>query len=147
MLKTGIRLDGPEAADNVWLTCCALHNFVLEEDGLAEEWLGSIGQNDVDDFRRYAPFALQRLSDSEIKTFGSREHERLCHEETSREQREMLIDSENVQQMSDYTGPIQYDEDGAIYVNSLTYDSFRSRIEEHFDILFERKRVRWPKQK
>jgi DDE superfamily endonuclease len=29
ILKTGIRLDGPEAADNVWLTCCASHNLLL----------------------------------------------------------------------------------------------------------------------
>jgi hypothetical protein len=26
--------DGVESADHVWLTCCALHNMLLEVDGL-----------------------------------------------------------------------------------------------------------------
>ena len=34
VLKTGIRLHGAEAADNIWCTCCALHNMLLEIDGL-----------------------------------------------------------------------------------------------------------------
>ena len=35
ILKTGIRLDGPKAADDIWLTCCGLHNMLLFADGLA----------------------------------------------------------------------------------------------------------------
>jgi DDE superfamily endonuclease len=73
ILKTGIRLDGPEAADKCWLTCCALHNFLLEEDGL-EDWNGEMGLNDIADIA-YAPFALQRLSAEEFASFGSRQHE------------------------------------------------------------------------
>jgi hypothetical protein len=30
ILKTGIRLHTTKEADNVWLTCCALHNILLE---------------------------------------------------------------------------------------------------------------------
>ena len=30
--------DGIEACDKVWYTCCALHNFPLEEDQLSERW-------------------------------------------------------------------------------------------------------------
>mmetsp|Transcript_24679 Transcript_24679/g.32236 ORF Transcript_24679/g.32236 Transcript_24679/m.32236 type:complete len:223 (-) Transcript_24679:189-857(-) len=33
ILKTGIPLNGIEATDHIWATCCALHNFLLEEDG------------------------------------------------------------------------------------------------------------------
>jgi hypothetical protein len=29
ILKTGVRVHGVEATDKIWLTCCALHNFVL----------------------------------------------------------------------------------------------------------------------
>ncbi len=36
ILKTGVRVHGVEATDKIWLTCCALHNFVLEADGLNE---------------------------------------------------------------------------------------------------------------
>ena len=38
ILKCGIRLHGVEATDKVWRTCCALHNMLLEADGLSAEW-------------------------------------------------------------------------------------------------------------
>jgi len=38
VLKTGISLHGIDVCDNVWYTCCALHNFLLEEDNLSERW-------------------------------------------------------------------------------------------------------------
>ena len=37
-LKTGIPLHGIEVCDKVWYTCCALHNFLLEEDNLSNRW-------------------------------------------------------------------------------------------------------------
>ena len=38
VLKNGICVRGPAATDNIWLPCCALHNFLLEEDGLDQPW-------------------------------------------------------------------------------------------------------------
>jgi hypothetical protein len=38
ILKSGIRLQGVDAVDKIWLTCCALHNWLLEIDGLNAEW-------------------------------------------------------------------------------------------------------------
>jgi hypothetical protein len=38
ILQRGIALHGIEATDKIWLTCCALHNFLLEEDGLDTNW-------------------------------------------------------------------------------------------------------------
>jgi hypothetical protein len=38
ILKSGIRLQGVDAVNNIWLTCCALHNWLLEIDGLNAEW-------------------------------------------------------------------------------------------------------------
>jgi hypothetical protein len=35
VLKTGIRMHITEVADNIWLTCCALHNMLLDVDGLS----------------------------------------------------------------------------------------------------------------
>ena len=37
-MKSGIRLQGVDAVDKIWLTCCALHNWFLEIDGLNAEW-------------------------------------------------------------------------------------------------------------
>jgi hypothetical protein len=38
VLKTGIRLFGTDGPDKVFLTCCALHNCLLEIDGLDQKW-------------------------------------------------------------------------------------------------------------
>ena len=38
ILKSGIRVHGIETADQIWLTCCALHNWLLTEDGLNKQW-------------------------------------------------------------------------------------------------------------
>ena len=61
ILKTGIRLHGTDAADKIWMTCCALHNWLLEVDGLSEgwesgtrsEWEGELGDNDTEDIENY----------------------------------------------------------------------------------------------
>jgi len=42
MLKTGIRVGGIETVNKIWLTCCALHNMLLEVDGLNQEWEGGV---------------------------------------------------------------------------------------------------------
>jgi hypothetical protein len=38
ILKSGICLQGVDAVDKIWLTCCALHNWLLEIDGLNAKW-------------------------------------------------------------------------------------------------------------
>ena len=40
ILKTGIRLEGVDSVDNIWLTYCALHNWLLEIDVLDDNWNG-----------------------------------------------------------------------------------------------------------
>ena len=37
-MKLGIRINGVDVVDNIWFTCCALHNLLLEIDGLHAEW-------------------------------------------------------------------------------------------------------------
>ena len=56
-MKTGIRVHGLEEADMIWKTCLALHNRLLEIDGLDEQWnsgvpsrwQGEDGQHDATD--------------------------------------------------------------------------------------------------
>jgi hypothetical protein len=38
MLKSVIHLHGTNAIDYIWYTCCALHNMLLEVDGLDQPW-------------------------------------------------------------------------------------------------------------
>jgi hypothetical protein len=34
ILKAGVRIHGINSVDYIWFTCCALHNWLLEIDGL-----------------------------------------------------------------------------------------------------------------
>ena len=63
-LRYGIRLHGIESCDKLWLTCCALHNFLLEVDGLHDQWrngVKSIYETEMDNSTDL-PFALKRLA-------------------------------------------------------------------------------------
>jgi len=60
ILKTGIRLQGMEVTNKIWKTCCALHNWLLEVDGMDGEWMGAIGQHDQLDIMQHVPLALQQ---------------------------------------------------------------------------------------
>ena len=42
ILKAGIRLYGVDGIDNIWNTCCALHNLLLDKDGRLGQWDGEI---------------------------------------------------------------------------------------------------------
>ena len=70
ILKTVVRLHGVEQVDKVWLTCCALHNWLLDIDGLDEEWKngvstnvweGDMGQLDFEGVNPSIPDAITRL--------------------------------------------------------------------------------------
>jgi hypothetical protein len=75
ILKTGIRMHNTKVADNVWLMCCALHNMLLNVDGLSVGWQNGVpsywqvkenGQFELSDM----PRAIRRLiSPSEVRDF------------------------------------------------------------------------------
>jgi len=78
-LQTGIRLEKLESVDMLWLACCAFHNFLLEEDGLADQWsngvavkykssdwLGELGEHDPDTMKQHLLFAVDRMSEKEV---------------------------------------------------------------------------------
>jgi len=76
ILKTGTRIHGTESTDKIWLTCCALHNLLLEVDGLDErwqhgvesDWEGELGEHNSGDASSHAPtFALRHLNSPESR--------------------------------------------------------------------------------
>jgi hypothetical protein len=157
VLKTGIRLDGPAASDKIWLTCCALHNLLLQADGL-DEWEGELGLNDLED-QVYAPFALQRLSKEDFTNFGSRHHETTARQDEQRsrywERLQERHDGNNnnndddsaTEDNADNNLRVRCSQDGSVVVNSLSYQDFRNRLVEHFDILYRQLKVQWPHHK
>ena len=91
ILKTGIRIHGTDGPDKVFLTCCALHNKLLDVDGLDKAWEqgvqsiwegqydNDLGDNDNDDEDEadlmaggdMIPAALVRLQNPAIeRTYG-----------------------------------------------------------------------------
>jgi hypothetical protein len=42
ILKSGVCVFGVDSIDYVWFTCCALHNWLLDIDGLSEKWAGGV---------------------------------------------------------------------------------------------------------
>ena len=75
-MKSGIRVHGRDLfhkADNIWFTCCALHNWLLDVDGLGAQWAegvqgdweGSWGLHDSSDAAR---FGVSR--DADLSGFG-----------------------------------------------------------------------------
>jgi hypothetical protein len=58
---------GVNNVDKIWSTCCALHNWLLEVDGLTDKWDGGIpvgnwegllGQMDYDGLQESIPNAI-----------------------------------------------------------------------------------------
>jgi len=48
ILKSGIRFQSRQAVDETFLTCCVIHNMLLEDDDLLEGWTGVDGHHDED---------------------------------------------------------------------------------------------------
>ena len=72
ILKSGIRINGVDAVDNDWFTCCALHNWLLEIDGLnadlsgvsmpVSDWEGNLGDCELEGINVTIPWSLTCLS-------------------------------------------------------------------------------------
>ena len=66
ILKDGVRLHGVNAADKIWLTRCALHNWLLAIDGLSGELNGEMVLFDINPDAEEVPFLLRRLDTGDI---------------------------------------------------------------------------------
>jgi hypothetical protein len=66
ILKSPIRTRSIELVGKIWKTCCALHNWLLDTDGLDKEWqcgvISSDWEGQLGDFdTTTVPFAIQRM--------------------------------------------------------------------------------------
>jgi hypothetical protein len=154
ILKTGIRLLGQRSADNIFLTCCALHNWLLNEDGLSagwEEgtpsiWEGSLGFHDVCDAQEHLPAAVHRLmSPMDLRTFDL-SRVGLMGPTTDN------VDVHAARCEQDlYHNHHRHEERGGNnafvtckVVKKLSLNYFRSKLIKHFDIAFQRNEFKWP---
>jgi hypothetical protein len=150
ILKTGIRVHGVDSADRIWLTCCALHNWLLEidgldkkwEDGVPSDWEGELGQHESSDLRRYAdpvrrlnsPVAARTYDMSGIGVGDDRAR-------PENPQQELVTHAS--QRRGDHGTS---SDDDIQVVRNLSLNYFRSKLVTHFDIAFKRREVVWPKR-
>ena len=135
-MKAGIRLHGIPAEDDIWMTCCALHNMLLSVDGLTEEWAGREGEFDFDPQSERVSFALQRLANPteqinyDTSGMGSGFNNLVDNEEIENGDDStnihLNISEEEVDRISTF---------GINYVKNLSADVFQQKLIEHFDIL------------
>jgi hypothetical protein len=72
ILKSDIRINGVDAVNNIWFTCCALLNWLLEIDGLnadlsgvsmpVSDWEGNLGDCELEGINVTIPWSLTCLS-------------------------------------------------------------------------------------
>ena len=148
ILKTGIRVEGVEAVDQVWLTCCALHNWLLEIDGLDKawdgqgipqsDWNGEMGDHDFEGL----PEPMARIA----STLDARNYDRSgmgAGSDVGIEERHP-IDLDRITVATEVTPTAA----GTVrVVNNLGLGYFRSKLVEHFDILWQRHEVKWPSRR
>ena len=164
ILKTGIPLHGIEVCDRVWLTCCALHNFLLDEDGLDGEWGatryyldGVESSHDEEDVRAFfgtdlwsaSPKAVAAIASHDSSGMGPGSDLRRSKDKDDQSDKhdESDEDDDASDEDDDASGSGQkpiVDTDGCIRVNSLTLESFRNRLINHFDILWRQNQILWP---
>ena len=152
VLKAGIRLHGIEACDNLWCTCCALHNMFLQYDGNDEDvWASDWGDFTEEDLDNVVPFAVQRLfNPSQIRAYDTSGNGRGNDYRPSNGQDDDSTDEDddhpdNVDQQSTAVQLARsVDEDGCRCVRKLSLSVFRDKLVEHFDIAFSKNEIKWP---
>ena len=141
ILKIGCNLHGIEVCDRMWLTCCALHNFLLVEDGLDKAWDTSVylneeGGHDFYDARRYVGTSVdgRRFDRSGMGAGSDLADCRPAQPDVLAAEEETDIASELA----------KLTVDGAIPVHHLPHHWFKQKLIEHFDIEWHANRVMWP---
>ena len=119
ILSKGIDAHEIGTADKVWKTCCALHNWLLDVDGYDVRWGEEIPSDDT------LCFALLRLKIAES------EEVTIVEEDTN-----IDIGSSTSQRHNDIIRDAR----------SMSLDQFRQRLVEHFNIMFKRNGIKWPKR-
>jgi len=159
ILKCGVRVHGVDKVDLIWLTCCALHNWLLDIDGLSNEWtgeqvatncesdwLGELGDHDFEGVsieRTNIPNAILRLSNNlTVRNFDASgmgpgsdvatDSFHLLNVEEDDETESQILEKGRERER---------------IVNKLSLKFFRSRLVEHFHIMWSRNKIIWPTAK
>jgi DDE superfamily endonuclease len=145
ILKTGIRVHNTEASDNIWMTCCALHNFLLDVDGLSHKWEEGVPSSFETEAGEFAdediPAAIRRLVDPtgieghRLRTFDSSQFGYQSRDDDDD------IENANARNTSNQLPLIR---SGTTSVKSIEFNQFRAMLIDHFNIAFHENKLKWP---
>ncbi len=154
ILKTGIRLGGQQAGDRIFLICCALHNWLLEVDGLdkgweevvASMWEGNLGLHDASDVQDHLPVPLQRM----LSPTGLRRYDATSDFDRTADHvnNTLILDEQSYRNHQLTRRERQYEREEGVttvrVVKNLSLPYFRKKLIEHFNIAFSKSEVQWP---
>ena len=134
ILKIGVRVHTLESVDQLWCTCCALHIMFLSDDGLAENWEQDQRSDYEGELGSFANFDEISNADTDFSGMGSGN--------------DRIVDNNINNEIDEATDTTFIDEnnsiEGCTSVNSVPHDLFRSKLVDHFDILFNEQQIKWP---
>ena len=123
LLRYGLRFQSIKRCDQTWLTCCALHNLLLDHDGLDTNWERT-QLNEHND----TSFAMERLGNPSLN----------------------INTSNNVNDVPQYANFSSlckdYTRNGYRVVRKMPLELFKQCLINHFDIRFKRNDIKWPKR-
>ena len=140
ILKTGIRVYSLESVDNIWLTCCALHNMLLHVDGLHQNWnkgvaspySGEMGWHEVGDTERYVPEIFRRVRNGIPGHLRTLDMTEMCSNPNPNPNRIPI------------PNPNTNTDDTSRQVKSLSFNSMRTKLVINFHYRWAQKDIKWP---
>ena len=136
ILRYGFRFQSITLCDKLFLTCCSLHNLLLDKDGLDKNWETGGQSHWNKDYNAHnidteivtTPFAIQQLNRNIRKDNDTRFNTR----------------RNNGKKISEQCRP--YTVDGKRVVSKMPLSLFQNCLVNHFDIRFKHKTIGWPQR-
>ena len=126
ILRYGLRFQSITRCDQMFLTCCALHNLLLDHDGLQNNW------NEYYDYdTNEITFAMSRLNQPTAAP-------QTIHPDNSD------IVSEIRERRNHVSLCRKYTKDNCRVVNKMPLELFKQCLVNHFDIRFQKNDIKWP---
>jgi hypothetical protein len=153
ILKAGIHVHGIDIADKIWLTCCALHNMLLDVDGLDERWSARIPSDWARDLGTFdgkktnlaTSLILMAIDPDAIRNYDTTN---ASVGEDFVAQRAIQDVAVNLDTIDDSTNSTILEQivvsNKAEVVHNLSMKQFREWLVTHFDIAFQHREIHWP---
>ena len=127
ILKTGVRMQSLKKVDQLFRTCCAIHNCLLFVDGLDKGWEDGVQSYWEQQEKNIKSFPLQRLN----RIYNQNSSSSIINDKMLDCDKEHLNKSEK---------------NGVRYVKKIPFDTFYKCLVNHFDICFKKRDIKWPRR-